>query len=39
MEEVIAEAREEYTDPDSELEQGVKDFVREYLKYGLLKEE
>lgn len=39
VEEVIAEAREEYTDPDSELEQGVKDFVREYLKYGLLKEE
>ncbi len=39
VEEVIAEAKEEYADPDGELEQGVKDFVREYLKYGLLKEE
>ena len=39
MEDVIAEARKEYSDPDGELEQGVKDFVREYLRYGLLKEE
>ena len=39
VEDVIAEARKEYSDPDGELEQGVKDFVREYLRYGLLKEE
>ena len=38
-EDVITEARKEYSDPDGEMEQGVKDFVREYLKYGLLKEE
>lgn len=38
-EEVIAEARKEYSDPDGEMEQGIKDFIREYLKYGLLKEE
>ena len=38
-EEVIAEARKEYSDPDCEMEQGIKDFIREYLKYGLLKEE
>ena len=39
VEDVIAEARKEYSDPDGELEQSVKDFVREYLRYGLLKEE
>ena len=39
VEEVIAEARKEYSDPDGEMEQGIKDFIREYLQYGLLKEE
>ena len=39
MEDVIAEARKEYSDPDGEMEQGIKDFIREYLQYGLLKEE
>lgn len=38
-EDVITEARKEYSDPDGEMEQGIKDFIREYLKYGLLKEE
>ena len=38
-EEVLAEARKEYSDPDGEMEQGIKDFIKEYLKYGLLKEE
>ena len=38
-EDVIAEARKEYSDPDGEMEQGIKDFIREYLQYGLLKEE
>ncbi|HJC90135.1 MAG TPA: PqqD family protein [Candidatus Mediterraneibacter excrementigallinarum] len=39
LEDVIAEARKEYSDPDGEMEQGIYDFIREYLKYGLLKEE
>lgn len=39
VEDVIAEARKEYSDPDGEMEQGINDFIREYLKYGLLKEE
>ena len=39
VEDVIAEARKEYSDPDGEMEQGIYDFIREYLKYGLLKEE
>lgn len=39
MEEIIAEARKEYSDPDGQIEQGIKDFIREYLKYGLLLEE
>lgn len=39
VEEVVAEARKEYSDPNGEMEQGIKDFVREYVKYGLLKEE
>lgn len=39
VEDVIAEARKEYSDPDGEMEQGIKDFIKEYLKYGLLKEE
>ena len=38
-EDVIAEARKEYSDPDGEMEQGIKDFIREYLQYGLLKGE
>ena len=37
--EVIAEARREYTDAEGEMEQGINDFIREYLRYGLLKEE
>lgn len=36
---VITEARKEYSDPDGELEQGIMDFIEEYVKYGLLKEE
>ena len=39
MEDVIAEAKKEYSDPDGEMEQGIKDFIREYLQYDLLKEE
>ena len=39
VEDVIAEARKEYSDPDGEMEQGIYDFIREYLQYGLLKEE
>ena len=39
VEEIIAEARKEYSDPDGEMEQGIIDFVNEYLRYGLLKEE
>lgn len=39
VEDVIAEAKKEYSDPDGEMEQGIKDFVEEYVKYGLLKEE
>ena len=38
-EDVITEAKKEYSDPDGEMEQGIKDFIREYLQYGLLKEE
>ena len=38
-EEVIAEAKKEYSDPDGEMEQGIKRFIEEYVKYGLLKEE
>ena len=39
QEEAIAEARKEYSDPEGEMEQGIKDFIREYLRYGLLREE
>ena len=35
----IDAAKKEYLDPDGEMEQGIIDFVREYLKYGLLKED
>lgn len=38
-EEVIAEAKTEYSDPDGEMEQGIRSFIEEYVKYGLLKEE
>ena len=38
-EEVLAEARKEYSDPNGEMEQGIKDFIREYVEYDLLKEE
>ena len=30
-------ARKEYSDPDGEMEQGIKDFIREYLKYVFIK--
>ena len=36
---MIAEAKKEYSDPDGEMEQGIKRFIEEYVKYGLLKEE
>lgn len=36
---VIAAAKEEYDDPDGVMEQGIHQFVKEYLQYGLLKEE
>ena len=39
VEEVIAEAKTEYSDPDGEMEQGIRSFIEEYVKYGLLKEE
>lgn len=39
LEEVVAEAKKVYSDPNGEMEQGIKDFIREYLYYGLLKEE
>ena len=38
-EEVIAEARKEYSDPDGEMEDGIHSFVNEYLRVGLLLEE
>lgn len=38
-EEAIAEARKEYSDPDGALEQGVYQFIKEYLQYDLLREE
>lgn len=37
--EIISEARKEYSDPQGEMEQEINDFIREYLRYGLLKEE
>ena len=39
VEDVIAAAKEEYDDPDGVMEQGIHQFVKEYLQYGLLKEE
>ena len=39
IEEVITNAKEAYEDPHNILEQGVYQFVREYLRIGLLEEE
>lgn len=39
IEDVIAEAKKEYTDPDGIMEQGINSFVSEYLNHGLLLEE
>lgn len=39
VEEAVAEARKEYSDPDGVLEQGVYQFIKEYLQYDLLREE
>lgn len=39
VEEVIAEAKKEYADPDGSMEQEICQFIREYLQYDLLKEE
>ena len=39
IEDVIAEAKKEYTDPDGIMEQGINSFVCEYLNHGLLLEE
>ena len=39
VDDVIAEARKVYSDPDGEMEQGIKDFIREYLHCGLLLKE
>ena len=38
-EEVIAEAKKEYSDPDGAMEQGIYSFISDYLRYGLLLEE
>lgn len=38
-EEAIEEAKEVYSDPDGEMEQGIRDFIEEYVRYGLLREE
>ena len=38
-EDVIAQAKEEYEDPEGEMEQGIYSFIEDYVKYGLLKEE
>lgn len=39
VEDVIQEARQQYSDPGFEMEQDIRDFIMEYRKYGLLKEE
>ena len=39
VEDVIAEARKEYSDPDGEMEDGIHSFVNEYLRVGLLLKE
>lgn len=38
-EEAITEAKKEYDDPDGVLEQGVYQFIKDYLQYDLLREE
>lgn len=38
-EDVIAEAKKEYSDPDGAMEQGIYSFISDYLRYGLLLEE
>ena len=38
-EEAIAEAKKEYDDPDGVLEQGVYQFIKDYLQCDLLREE
>lgn len=37
--EAVAETRKEYSDPDGTLEQGVRQFIHDYLEYDLLMEE
>lgn len=39
VEEVIAEAKKEYSDPDGLMEAQIRKFTEDYLNYGLLKEE
>lgn len=39
IEDVIAEAKKEYSDPDGAMEHGIYSFISDYLKYGLLVEE
>ena len=39
IEDVIAEAKKEYSDPDGIMEQGIYSFVRDYFEHGLLFEE
>lgn len=39
VEDVIIEAKKVYSDPEGEMEQGIRDFIEEYRRYGLLKEE
>ena len=35
----LFQAKEEYEDPEGEMEQGIYSFIKDYVKYGLLKEE
>lgn len=39
VEEVTAEARKEYSDPDGMMETQIREFTNAYLQYGLLREE
>lgn len=39
VEEVVAEARKEYSDPDGMMETQIREFTNAYLQYGLLREE
>lgn len=39
VEDVIEEAKKVYSDPEGEMEQGIRDFIEEYRRFGLLKEE